>query len=242
MYDEFAHLWQQISGPQDYAEEAAELREVLFDMLQGGPEPYRPNVLEMGVGGGNSMSHMTDFMDFVAADLSPEMLEVSKQVNPSVEHVVGDMRTMRLDRKFDAVVILDAISYMLTLEDLRQTFETARAHLDPGGVFVAGPDWIEGITPVPNLSCKLGKSTELSYAEYVYDPDPGDSELELIFNFFIPQPDGTVKVEEDRHRHGIFPLETWLLTMREAGFESGTRRYPSDVTGGSGYYITGIAI
>ncbi len=242
MYGEFAHLWQQISAPEDYAEEAAELREVIFDLLHGSPEPYRPAVLEMGVGGGNSLSHMTDFIDAVATDSSPGMLDMSRQVNPSVEHIVGDMRSMRLDRTFDAVIILDAISYMLTQDDLRQTFETARAHLEPGGVFIAGPDWINGITAIPNLSCKLGKAAELSYSEYVHDPDPTDTQIELIFNFFIPQPDGSVKVEEDRHLHGLFPLETWLHTMRDAGFESGTRRYSADTTGGSGYYITGIAI
>lgn len=242
MYDEFAHLWQQISAPEDYAEEAVEVREALFDLLQGGPGPYRPTMLEMGVGGGNSLSHMTDFVDAVATDSSPEMLDVSRRLNPSAEHVVGDMRTLRLDRKFDAVLILDAISYMFTEDDMRKTFDTARAHLEPGGVFIAGPDWIKGITPVPNLSCKLGKAGELSYAEFVHDTDPEDTEIEVIFNFYVPQPDGSVKVEEDRHRHGLFPLETWLLTMRDAGFESGTRRYPSDTTGGSGYYITGIAI
>lgn len=242
MYGEFAHLWQQISAPEDYAEEAGELREVMFDLLQGGPGPFRPTVLEMGVGGGNNLSHMTNFVDAVAADSSPEMLAVSQKLNPSVEHVVGDMRAMRLDRVFDAVIIHDAISYMLSVDDLRKTFDTARAHLEPGGIFIAGPDWIKGITPVPNLSCKLGPANELSYSEYVYDPDPSDTEIELIFNFYIPQPDGSVKVEEDRHKHGLFPLETWLLTMREAGFDSGTWRYPADTTGGSGYYITGIAI
>ena len=221
MYGEFAHLWQQISAPQDYAEEAAELREVMFDLLQGGPEPYRPKVLEMGVGGGNSLSHLTDFVDAVATDVSPSMLEISRQLNPSAEHVIGDMRTMRLDRMFDAVIVLDAISYMLTLDDLRQTFATARAHLESGGVFIAGPDWLEGITVVPNLSCKLGSADDLSYAEYVHDPDTSDTQIELIFDFYLPQPDGSVRVEEDRHQHGIFPLETWLLTLREAGFDSG---------------------
>ena len=75
----------------------------------------------------------------------------------------------------------------------------------------------------------------------MHDPDTSDTQIELIFDFYLPQPDGSVRVEEDRHQHGIFPLETWLLTLREAGFDSGTRRYPADVSGGSGYYITGIA-
>lgn len=245
MYDEFAHLWTQISAPADYAYEAAELREILFDLLQRGPEPYRPRILEMGVGGGNNVSHMTDYMDIVAADISPQMIEISKQLNPSVEHVIGDMRTMRLGKKFDAVIVHDAISYMLTEQDLRQAFETARTHLEPGGVFITGPDWMKGVTPMPNLSCKLGSSGALSYAEYVHDPDPEDTEVEVVFTFFIPDKneDGPfVRVEEDRHRHGLFPLETWLLTLRDAGFESGTRRYSPDISGGSGYHITGIAI
>ncbi len=97
MYDEFAHLWTQISAPEDYAEEVAELREVMFDLLQGGPGPYRPTVLEMGVGGGNSLSHMTGFVDAVATDVSPEMLEISKRLNPSAEHLIGEPGTHLVD-------------------------------------------------------------------------------------------------------------------------------------------------
>ena len=245
MYDEFSQLWAQISAPEDYAEEAAVLREVMFEILQDEhdrSEPYRPRVLELGVGGGNNLSHMTDFVDAVAADISPQMIEVSQRLNPGIEHVIGDMRDMRLDRIFDVVIIHDAISYLVTVDDLRRTFQTARAHLEPGGVFIAGPDWMKGVTPIPNLSCKLGKPGELSYTEYVHDPDPNDTEIEVIFTFYIPDSDTGVRVEEDRHRHGLFPLETWLLTLRDAGFESGTRRYSPDVSSGSGYHITGIAI
>lgn len=245
MYDEFSHLWTQITAPEDYAAEAAVLRDVLFELLEGGHSgstSKRPSVLELGVGGGNNLSHMTDFVDAVAADISPQMLDVSKRLNPEVEHIIGDMREMRLNRTFDAVIIHDAISYILTVADLRRTFQTARAHLEPGGVLIAGPDWIKGVTSVPNLSCKLGKPGELSYAEFVHDPEPGDTEVEVIFTFYIPESNGRIRVEEDRHRHGLFPLESWLLAVGESGFESGTRRYSTNISGGSGYYITGIAI
>ena len=245
MYDEFSHLWTQITAPEDYAEEAAVLRDVLFELLEVGASSstsYRPSVLELGVGGGNNLSHMTDFVDAVAADISPQMLDVSKRLNPGVEHIIGDMREMRLNRTFDAVIIHDAISYILTVADLRRTFQTARAHLEPGGVLIAGPDWIKGVTSVPNLSCKLGKPGELSYAEFVHDPEPDDTEVEVIFTFYIPEENGGVRIEDDRHRHGLFPLESWLLAVRESGFESGTRRYSTAISGGSGYYITGIAI
>jgi len=35
------------------------------------------------------------------------MLELSRTINPELEHLVGDMRTIRLGRTFDAVLIHD---------------------------------------------------------------------------------------------------------------------------------------
>ena len=51
------------------------------------------------------------------------------------------MRSIRLGRTFKAVLIHDAISYMLTEGDLGDAFGTARAHLEPGGVLIVAPDW-----------------------------------------------------------------------------------------------------
>lgn len=42
---------------------------------------------------------------------------------------------MRLGASFDAVIVADAIDYMLTEPDLAAAFATAHAHLRPGGVF-----------------------------------------------------------------------------------------------------------
>jgi hypothetical protein len=152
------------------------------------------------------------------------------------------MRTVRLGEKFDAVLIHDAISYMLTEDDLSRAFATARAHLGPGGILITGPDWMRGVSELPNISSKLGGAGELSYAEFVYDPDPSDTRVELVFTFFIPQPDGSVKVEVDRHQHGIFPLDTWLRLMRKAGFEAGTRALPLEEGAGTGYLVTGVVV
>jgi len=56
-------------------------------------------------------------------------------LNPEVAYCIGDMRSVRLEKVFDAVMIADSIDYMLTSEDLRAAFETALVHLKPGGVF-----------------------------------------------------------------------------------------------------------
>ena len=75
------------------------------------------------------------------------MLALSRKLNPGVEHHLGDMRTVRIPGEFDAVLAHDAISYMLSEDDLRAVLATARVHLRPGGVFLAAPDLVLGHFP-----------------------------------------------------------------------------------------------
>ena len=98
------------------------------------------HVLELGSGGGSNASHMKAHFAMTLVDLSPSMLAVSRELNPECEHVVGDMRDVRLGRTFDAVFVHDAIDYMTTEADLRKAIETAFVHCRPGGVAVFVPD------------------------------------------------------------------------------------------------------
>ena len=100
-------------------------------------------ILELGSGGGNNASHMKQhFKETVLVDQSPDMLAMSRILNPELEHHEGDMRTVRLGRQFDAVFVHDAVCYMTTETDLRQAIETAFVHCKPGGVALFCPDHI----------------------------------------------------------------------------------------------------
>ena len=89
-----------------------------------------------------NLSHLTADFQATAVDVSPRMLEISRTLNPDVEHHLSDMRTVRLGRTFDAVLIHDAVSYMLTEDDLRATFATAREHRRVGGLLLTTPDLV----------------------------------------------------------------------------------------------------
>jgi trans-aconitate methyltransferase len=71
-------------------------------------------VLELGSGGGNNASHMKRAFAMILVEPSDGMREISRRLNPECEHRSGDMRTVRLDRTFDAVFVHDAIMYMTT--------------------------------------------------------------------------------------------------------------------------------
>jgi len=217
MYDDLAYLWPLISPPEDYATESRAWLEALRSRLG----PGRHEVLELGAGGGHNLSHLTGHFRMTAVDLSKRMLEHSRELNPDVEHRTGDMRTVRLNRKFKAVIIHDAIDYMLTAADLRATFATAAAHLEPGGIFITSPDHFKETFKDPSLYSSTGSDgrIELTFIEFDYDPDPGDTTIESLM-FYLIREGGELRVEHDRHVTGLFPLQTWLDLMEEAGFRT----------------------
>ena len=124
LYGELASWFHLLTAPADYAEDAAFYGDTLSQACDQEPE----TLLELGSGGGNTASHLNERFQMTLVDRSPEMLALSETINPECEHLEGDMRTLRLDRIFDAVLIHDAISYMASEDDLRQAIETAFLH------------------------------------------------------------------------------------------------------------------
>ena len=216
LYNELAYLWPVISPSEDYAEEAVYWLSAIEDALGQG----RHHLLELGVGGGHNLSHLTPHHRASAVDVSPRMLELSRKLNPEVDHHLGDMRTVRLGRLFDAVLIHDAISYMLTEDDLRAAFETARLHLRPGGLALIAPDMVaesfrEGA--VIRWSTAKGDIAVIT-EERLHDPDPSDTQVESWFTYEITER-GSSRVETDVHVTGLFPISAWTSLLTESGFD-----------------------
>ena len=132
MYEEFAEWWPLLSAPAGYEEEATFYRDALLSTATG---PVR-TLLELGSGGGNNASHMKSRFEMVLVEPAAGMRAVSQRLNPECEHVLGDMRTLRLGRTFDVVFVHDAVAYMTSEEMLADCMSTAHAHLRPGGVAI----------------------------------------------------------------------------------------------------------
>ena len=261
MYDEFADIWPLISHHSEYAGEARYWRDALRATLGVG----RLRILELGMGGGNNLHHIVypdcdaglsgerececarsgtggAQHDAVGVDLSDKMLANSRALNPDVEHYVGDMRSVRLERRFDAVLIHDAVCYLLSEADIRATLATARAHLREGGALIMAPDWFKETYPGTRVISGVRRDVapEFASVEYDHDPDPTDTTLESVFLYIIKGADGSVRVEEDRHITGIFPIDTWLGLMEEAGFRAKRLPYPVHEDGSEGWLLVGV--
>lgn len=214
-YGELAAWWPLISPPDEYRDEAA----FVATLLATAEGPVH-DVLELGSGGGHNAVHLTEQFTMTLVDLSPAMLAVSRRLNPGCEHHQGDMRTIRLDRLFDAVFVHDAIEYMTTQADLRRAIETAYAHCRPGGIAVLVPD---STVETFEETCAHGGTDGVDgrgvrYLEWSRDPDPTDSWTVTEYAFVLREADGSVRVVHETHRLGIFSSQTWLRLVADAGF------------------------
>ena len=80
LYSELAAWWPLLSPPEEYAEEAALYGLVLEAYSR---DPVR-TLLELGSGGGSNASHLKRKFTLTLVDSAPEMLVVSRQLNPDV--------------------------------------------------------------------------------------------------------------------------------------------------------------
>jgi SAM-dependent methyltransferase len=215
MYSDLAPWFHLLTHPSDYADEAAFVRRVVDDVALGDAR----TLLELGSGGGNNASHLKARFHCTLTDISPEMLALSRTLNPECEHLEGDMRTLRLGRTFDVVFIHDAVSYLTTEAELRAAVETATAHVRPGGVVILTPDTTTEIfEPQTDHGGHDGEDGRgLRYLEWTHAPTGSTYEVDYLI--IARGPGDDVRVVHDRHVLGMFPRATWERLVSEAGLE-----------------------
>jgi SAM-dependent methyltransferase len=232
IYTDLAEWWPLISPVREYTQEAAYLASVIDATTAATattaascpPTAEPPEVLDLGSGGGHVAVHLAGKFRLTLVDISDQMLAVSRRLNPGCVHRRGDMRTVRLGRTFDAVLVHDAIDYIIGAGDLRQVIATAAVHCRPGGVALFVPDYVKDT--FAELTGSGGGGVDAagrtaSFTERTWDPDPADDWVQADYEFTLQEADGRQAVVRESHRLSAFGRETWMCLLAEAGFDAG---------------------
>ena len=172
LYRDLADWYPLLTPVADYVEEAAFYRYLFESHCRRPPR----TLLDLGSGGGHNAAHLKATLACTLVDRAPAMLDLSRHLNPECEHVQGDMRSIRLGRVFDGVLVHDAVSYMASRADLARAIATAFAHTAPGGVALFQPDYVaETFEPGTETGGSDAGSRALRYLEWRWQPTPGDS-------------------------------------------------------------------
>ena len=215
LYRDLVEWYPLLTPVGDYVEEAAFYRH-LFEVHCRRPPT---TLVDFGSGGGHNCAHLKSTLSCTLVDLSPAMLASSRRLNPECEHVEGDMRTIRLGRAFDCVLVHDAISYMSSRADLQRAIATAFEHAAPGGVALFQPDFVsETFEQGTDQGGSDSLERALRYLEWRWIPDTLEDGYVTDMAYLLRDDKGSVEVVQDRHVMGLFSRAVWLDLIAEAGF------------------------
>jgi ubiquinone/menaquinone biosynthesis C-methylase UbiE len=185
-----AHIYDLIhqATGKDYGEESKQLDEQIRAR-----NPTARHLLDVACGTGAHLRHLHGLYHVTGVDLEPAMLAEAQTHLPGVELIEADMRSLSLNRRFDAITCLfSSIGYMQSTEELNTAIGAMARHLNPGGVLIVDgwvrPDaWIDpGTTHVEvaeshsmkvvraGRSRRVGKQTHLEMHHLVVTLDRVD--------------------------------------------------------------------
>ena len=142
VFADYARYYDLLYRDKDYPAEAEYVAGLIRKF-----NPSARSILELGSGTGiHAINLAKQGYEVTGVDLSPVMVNIARsnavslpQSQSASQPVFseGDIRAVRFNKTFDAVISLfHVISYQTTNADVTAAFETARHHLKPGGIFI----------------------------------------------------------------------------------------------------------
>lgn len=136
LFNEYARYYDLLYRDKNYQGETGYVHNLIQSHCPGAT-----TILNLGCGSGRHDRCLTELgYTVTGVDMSEKMLaaaRIAASGKSSLEYINGDIRTVRLKRRFDVVIALfHVMSYQVSNSDLKAAFATASAHLKPGGLFL----------------------------------------------------------------------------------------------------------
>jgi ubiquinone/menaquinone biosynthesis C-methylase UbiE len=200
-----------LADPAEYEDEVM----VYVDLIKRTAAEPPSTLLHLGSGAGGHDSIFKRHFAVTGVDLSLGMLNKARVAHPDIDYLEGDMRTLRLNRQFDAVVIPDSIDYMASQDDLWLAIKTAVAHLKNSGVLlvVAKTEETFQNNNFAYTGEKDGVHVTLLENNYINPFRPNT--YEATFVYLIRQ-QGELTIQIDHQVLGLFSQATWEKVFNDA--------------------------
>ena len=218
LYHELAYLWPLLSPPEDYEPEALAIISVIQTHLKS-TQGTKPKLVEMGAGGGHTLSHLADKFELYAVDIADPMLVNCSLICPQAVTILGDMRNVVLPDLVDVVLIHDAIDYMQNPEDVQQTLDNAIKLLNPGGLLIVAPTYTtESFENNQSISDEHeDQQVHVAFTSMVTKSAVNPNQFMMKMVFDITEKGKTIQMS-DEHCCGLFSKIDWEKWMADAGF------------------------
>jgi len=173
-------------------------------------------LLHLGCGAGAYDYWLKEHCQIVGVDLSEGMLQLARERNTEVTYLVGDMRNFQLAKRFQWVLIPDAIDYLQTQQEVNQCLAQITNYLAPGGLLMIVASFAE----------------EFQENNFVYEESEGDQKVTLYENnhristnqyestlVYLLRKGESLSIQQDVHRLGLFSQQQWQQACAANGLE-----------------------
>ncbi|MFE1243835.1 class I SAM-dependent DNA methyltransferase [Fictibacillus sp. NPDC058756] len=217
-YQQFAYLYDELMADAPYSK--------WLSFIKNAVSAYHPNtirLLDVGCGTGSIPILLAkEGFEVTGVDLSSDMLMVAKEKaeneNVALSLFQQDMRDLEGLGSYECVTILcDSLNYILTEEDVKQTFLSAWNHLEPNGLFLFDVHSLHKVNHIFIGNTFGSNNEELSYIWQCYQGEYVNS-VEHDLSFFILNKDNYERYDE-LHIQRTFSAEEYSKWLKECQFE-----------------------
>lgn len=218
-YTDFAVVYDIFMDQTPYEQWSERVQDILrrFQIREG-------LVLDLGCGTGT----LTELLaaagyDMIGVDSSEDMLHVAMEKRNrsgwDILYLQQDMREFELYGTVAATVsVCDCLNYLLSPEDLVQTFRLVNNYLDPGGLFIFDFNTVYKYSEVIGDRTIAENREDCSFIwENYYYEEEAINEYDLTV--FVCEKDGRFRRFQENHYQRGYTLEEIKSCVKEAGME-----------------------
>lgn len=181
-------------------------------------------VVDLGCGTGTLTGIMTEMgYDMVGIDNAEEMLSIAMEKRDragwEILYLLQDMRELELYCTAGTIIsVCDSLNYLLTEEDLLQTFRRVNNYLYPGGIFIFDFNTVYKYEEVIGDTTIAENRDACSFIwENYYHEDEQINEYDLTI--FTQEENGLYRRFEETHYQRGYTLSMMLALIEKAGME-----------------------
>ncbi len=215
----YAQYYDLFNSGKDYSHECNFLEEVFRKYSKRKVE----TILDLGCGTGRHDEELAKRgYKVTGLDLSPEMIEIAKRRNSSLEFIVGDMANFYIERKFDSVICMfSALGYLTENKKVKEFFKCSYEHLKPNGLLIL--DVWNGLGVLNELPSSREKIVESGKIKIIRKSFPrlnlARNLNEVRFNIKIFENERMIEEYEENHKVRFFFAEELSRYLGKGGFQ-----------------------
>ena len=214
-YKQIAEYYDRFVGNKNYKTDFEKIRTLL--------KKYKTSrgreMLDAACGTGNHIQYFKKYFNITGLDRDTYMLRIARSKHPDIKFIHDDMRTFRLNKKFDVIICLfSAIGHLITYENLNKAIVNFSSHLKEGGVmfmesFLNEKDFIKGYMDAAFVNEPELKLVRMAVSRRIRN-------VVVVDFHFLAGEEGKIKYFTKKMKIAMFSSQCVLELMKNAGLSA----------------------